>query len=372
VAPIGNGSLRLEADEQRLWKEARELQERLNRSGLICQDPAVQAYINQVTVRLVPENVRTELEVEVKVLRHPAVNAFSLPNGVVYIHTGFLARMENEAQLAAVLGHEVSHVIYRHALLGFRNIKQAAAVATTIAVIGAPAGLYGLAPVTLGTLGALAAVSGYSQSLEQEADSNGLALMAQAGYDPNEAVTVMQNIERHIEREKIAEPFFFSTHPRLEERKASYQHLLSSEYRSRSGGFKGKEEFEEEMADVFLDDALLELARGRFAFAQDTFEKYLLIRPQNARAHFALAELLQQRGAQGDQEKAEGEYHLAIDLDPSLAEPHRGLGVLFYKRGQMNLARECFDRYLALNPEAKDRAYIEQYLEAIAKKGAAP
>jgi predicted Zn-dependent protease len=371
LKPIGEGGFEPEEDERRVWKEARELQVRFDRSGLVYEDVRVTAYVNHVASKIIPEKIAREIDLDVKVLKHPVPNAFALPHGALYIHTGILAQMENEAQLAAVLSHEASHIIHRHTLQTFRNVKQVAAFASTLTVIGAPAGVYGLGVVLLGNVGALAAVSGYSQSLEEEADTEGLRLMVNAGYDPGEALMVMDNLKRYVEQEEIKEPFFFSTHPRLEERKVSYQRLLDTAYKERSG-WQGKEVFQAKMAPAILENALLEMARGRFTLAQESIAKCIAIEANNCKAHFALAELFRQRGSEGDLERAETEYQVAIVLEPQFAEPHRGMGLLYYKRGQTDLARGYFRKYLELNPGAKDRAHIEQYLREMESGRADP
>jgi predicted Zn-dependent protease len=361
LTPIGQAGFQPEEDEKRIWTEALELQTRFNRSGLVSEDPLLAAYLNRVASKIIPKNASEQVPFQIWVLKHPIPNAFALPHGILYIHTGMLARMENEAQLAAVIAHEVIHIMHRHTLLTFRNVKQAAGFASTLAVISTPAGLPGLGVVVLGSVGALAAVSGYSQSLEEEADTEGLRLMANAGYAPGEALRVIENLKRYVEQDEIKEPFFFSTHPRLEEREASYQRLLNSEYRQRSG-FLGEEEFTAVLDPTLLENASLELARGRFAFAQKTIDKCLALNANNPKAHFLLAELFRQRGAPAEQENAEKEYQTAIGLDPELADAYRGLGLLDYKQGRTDLAKEHFEQYLTLNPRAKDRAYIEQYL----------
>jgi predicted Zn-dependent protease len=365
VTPIGLESLQpTEEDERRIWREARELQIRLDRSGLIDEDVRLSVYVNQVASKIVPEEVKRAIDIQIKVLKHPAPNAFALPHGAVYIHSGFLVRMENEAQLAAALAHEISHIIHRHALQTFRNVKQAAAVASTLAVIGAPAGLPGSGVILLGTVGALAAVSGYSQSLEEDADAEGLRLIVNASYDPGETVKVIENVMRYVEQEEIKEPFFFSTHPRLAERKASYRRLIDSQYKDRVG-FQGKAEFTAKTMRAFLDNARLEMARGRYTLAQEAMEKCLAAEPENFQAHYLLAELLRQRAVEGDDERAEKEYQITLDLEPRFAEPHRGIGLLNYKKGRTDLAKQHFTKYLEINPAAKDRAYIEHYLREI-------
>jgi predicted Zn-dependent protease len=362
--PIGENGFQAEEDERRVWREARELQMRFDRSGLVYEAGIVTAYLNHVAAKLIPEKVKQNISFQISLLRHPIPNAFALPHGALYVHTGMLARMENEAQLAAVLSHEISHIIHRHTIQTFRNVKQASAFASTLAVIGAPAGLPGLGVVVLGSVGALAAVSGYSQKLEEEADTEGLRLMVTAGYDPREAIKVFENLKRYVEQEEIREPFFFSTHPRLEERKLSYQRLLDTEYQGRTG-WQRKEEFMAKATRAVLENALLEMARGRYSLAQESIERCIAVEAANCNAHFSLAELFRQRGLEEDRERAEKEYQIAIDLEPQFAEPHRGIGLLYYKSGRADLAREHFQKYLQLNPTAKDRAHIEQYLRDI-------
>ena len=371
LTPIGEQGFQPEEDERRIWRESRELQKKFDQSGLIDEDPVLTAYINQLAGRIAPAQFKKEVQLQIRVIKHPAPNAFALPHGPLYIHSGFLARMESEAELAAVLGHEMSHVIYRHTLQTFRSVKQGAAFTSTLAVIGAPAGIYGLGVVLLGSVGALAAVSGYAQGLEEEADAEGLRLMVRAGYDPHEAVRVMESLKTYLEQEEIKEPFFFSTHPRVEERIGSYRRIIAREFAEREGS-QGKEEFTTKTARTVLDNALLEVSRGRFAAAQESIEKLLARDNANSKAHFALAELFRQRSLDKDRINAESEYKIALVLEPRMAEAHRGIGLLYYTTERTKLAAEHLRTYLDLSPGAKDRAYIQQYLREIDPGGMYP
>ena len=364
VTPIEPGNFQPEDDEVRLWKQSQELQARFDRSGLVYEDEIVTEYVNRVGSSVIPKNFSQQVKFSVKVLKHPVPNAFALPHGAFYIHSGMLGRMTNEAQLASVIGHEVSHITHRHTLQTFRSVKQAAAFGSTLQIIAAPAGIYGTAAVLLGALGTLAAVSGYSQALEEEADIQGLRLMVNAGYDPREAVKVIENVKTYVEQDEIKEPFFFSTHPRLEERKASYQRLLETDY-SGVTGKRGEEDFATIIARVRIENAQLELARGRYAFAQQSIEQCLDMDPHNSRAHFTLGEIHRQRGQEGDHAKAETAYLRAIELSPAFAEPHRGIALIYLKSARPESAKEQFQKYLELKPNAQDRPYIENYLRGI-------
>lgn len=366
LPPIGKDEIfHLDKDERRLWRMSREEQEKLDGSGYIYDDPALVAYLNEVAQRLISKKSKGKgLSIEIKVLKNPLVNAFSFPNGVIYLHTGIIAKSQNEAQVATLLAHEISHVTNRHALQKFRSIKDTAAFMTTLQVLAAPAGLYGAGVTILGAVGAMAAVSGFSQGLEEEADREGFDMLVKAGYDPEEAPKLFDHVKKDIEERDISEPFFFGSHPRLQERKDSYAQLLESTYAGKKGD-KGTERFMDKVTPLLLGNALLDLSMGRFSLAEEAIEKFLQRKPLSARGRYYLGELFRQRGEEGDIEKAEKEYHLAIQLNPSYPEPYEGLGIIYYKRGEKEKARAQFERYLSLAPDAKDKGYIEHYLKEL-------
>lgn len=369
LSPLGTiGPLDLEEDEKRLWVRAEEEQKRMKSSGIFYEDAALETYVNGVAQQLVPENVKRQgLSIHVKIIKNPHVNAFAYPNGLIFIHTGFLAKMENEAQLATVLAHEIAHVIHRHSIQGFRNLKNTAAVFGTLQVVAAPAGIYGLAPIFLGAVASMAAVSGHSKEMEREADKVGMDLLIKSGHDLREAVRLFERVEKYIEEEKINEPFFFGSHPRLQERRDSYAQLLEG----RVGHMKGEtgiERFKERIGRLLLDSASMDLSMGRFGLAKAAIDKFLELEPRNAKARFYLGEFYRKRGEGSDTEKAEQEFHIAVQYDASYPEPHRALGFIYLKRGLMDEARNEFEKYLSLVRDADDRQYIEKYLQEIGKR----
>lgn len=98
----------------------------LNTSDRVYRDRAVTRYVSEIGDGLVPEYARNEFDFSFRILEDPSLNAFAFPSGAIYVHTGLLAKMENEAQLATVLGHEISHVTQRH---GQRQYKKMVAFA---------------------------------------------------------------------------------------------------------------------------------------------------------------------------------------------------------------------------------------------------
>ncbi len=90
-------------------------------------------------------------------------------------------------------------------------------------------------------------------------------------------------------------------------------------------------------------------------------EKYLSIKPDDARAYYLLGEIHRQKGEKDDSEKA-------ISLDQSFPDSYKGLGMIYYKQGEKALAKKYFELYLSVYPEAPDKAYIEEYLKTLQER----
>lgn len=372
LAPIGKRptGFQPEADERRLWNRSLEEQRRLDASGHLYDERDLEAYVNDVLQRVLPPEVGREgFRVTARILKNPLLNAFTYPNGVIYIHTGILARMDNEAQLATLLGHELVHATHRHGVQSFRDIQNKTAFVSTLGALGAPFGAAGMVVGLIGAVGAIAAIYGYSQEHEREADQEGLALMVSAGYDPREAPKLFGHLKQWVEEEKKKEPFFFGTHPRLAERIESYEQLLAGEFNEAAahGGRLGVEEFSPRTRLLVLDNALLDLQAGRLVQARKGLTKYLASSLHEPRAHYYLAETYRRENDPKERPPAVQHYQKAIDLDSTFADPFRGLGTLYYQEGNRLEARRAFERYLILAPAAKDRPFIERILKELAE-----
>jgi hypothetical protein len=112
-------------DEIKLWERSRDEETKLRDNVDLYQDPLLEDYLEQIVGRLNPPGMadNPELAYTVTVLENPTLNAFAFPHGPLYVHTGLLARMESEDQLATVLGHEMTHVENRHMLRHRRSAR---------------------------------------------------------------------------------------------------------------------------------------------------------------------------------------------------------------------------------------------------------
>jgi len=370
LPPVTQG-ITFEEDEQRLWLRSEEEERALQRSGVLYRDEALENYLNGVAKKLVPGQTFEPVPFKVFVIKNPLLNAFCYPNGQIYVHTGLLARMDNEAQLATLLAHEMTHATHRHLVKQFRDVKNKTAFLATLGVMTAPFGPVGSLAYALGGIGTVASVTGYSREHEKEADVEGFHLMTNAGYDPEEAPKLFVHLKKDLEEEKRKEPFFFGTHPRIQERIDNYQVLLESRVKTNGQGIRNSEGFLNRMGEVILENAQLDLKAGRFKTAQSGAEKYLKIQPGDARGHCLLGDICRQRGEKDDLNSAKEHYQRAISSDSTYPPSYKGLGLIYYKLGDATRAQQFLERYLSVCPEAVDRGYIQDYVERC-KQGGQP
>lgn len=190
----------------------------MKKSQPVETDPSKQRYVecvaNAITAELTGDYARTKWEVTV--FKDDSPNAFALPGGKIGVHTGMLKTAQTDDQLAAVIGHEVGHVMARH---GNERVSANLATSAGLQVAAIMAGADQKKQVALAALGVgvqVGVLLPYSRTHESEADRIGQELMARAGFDPRESVKLWQNMAK--ESGGKAPPEFLSTHPGHETR----------------------------------------------------------------------------------------------------------------------------------------------------------
>jgi predicted Zn-dependent protease len=215
-----------------LLSEADNVDATFEKKGLVMHDPGLQEYLDKVgkgvlAARPVPEQV----EYKFRALRDTMVNAFALPNGTVYVTTGLLALLENEAQLAGILGHETAHVYERHSYLQNRSIRKKALTINILQIVASGAGavpgsgavaVFGTAiwaGAQVSSLVLVASVYGYSREMESQADSDGIAAMTSASYDPHGMARAFELLDNDTKLEYEPIETFYHDHPKLTNRR---------------------------------------------------------------------------------------------------------------------------------------------------------
>jgi predicted Zn-dependent protease len=191
------------------WELGRQLEADLARRLPIVRDATLTRYVNDVGQRMVRQTNMANLPWRFHVVRDDAINAFNVPGGLVYVHTGLLAKSGTAAEFAGALAHEIGHGLARH---GTRRMSQAQEANVLAAVV------LGQNPGTVAQIGAQIAAAGafarFSRGDEREADEYAVRLMSQTGYDPEGLARLLERLMRS----GGGGGGFFSSHPHPEER----------------------------------------------------------------------------------------------------------------------------------------------------------
>lgn len=189
----------------------REAQAQVERQRPVVHSAETNAYLTMLGQKLARSKYAGNFPFRFSLVVDKTINAFALPGGPVYVHTGLIAAADNEAQLAGVLAHEMSHVALRHST---HQLSEANLIRIPLLLAGALAGnsiLGQLTQLGLG-LGANSVLLKFSRSAESDADYNGALIMADAGYNPIEMARFFEKLEAKGGRESLLTQFV-SDHP---------------------------------------------------------------------------------------------------------------------------------------------------------------
>ncbi len=344
----------VDSDEGGLWAMMDREEQRLRRSPFVVRDDRLTRYLEGVVCRLGADHC---VDVRVHVVRNPLFNASMAPNGMMQVWSGLLLRMENEAQLAAVLGHELGHYLERHSVERLRDSKSRAAFAQLM-------GVFGIAG-TVAQWGLMAGMFSFTRDQEARADRLGLALMQRAGYDPSQAARVWDNLLGELKvtggEEAGTRSPLFATHPPAANRR---DELL------RQAGSRGGEAAEPGLRQVLAPHRMewleAEVRRGQWEESLVLLDRMVARDPLDAQACYARGEVYRQRDGEGDLGRALADLATATTLPGPPVQAFRALGLLRQRVGDKHGAAAAFRRYLARAPEAMDAGLIRSYLAEMA------
>lgn len=355
-----------EEEEEDLWDKAAKFDKRLADAEATVVDAELTLYLDAVSKKLLAHMGAPDVPVRIFVLPNTFLSAFALPNGSVYLHSGFLSRAENEAQLAVVLAHELSHYLRRHSLTELRkamNDQTASMVGSVLIAVLAGAVVE---PGSLAFHFEKVQTSGYSRDNEREADQDALNAVLAAGYDIAEAPRVFEQMIK--EAEEIDQPFYLGSHPKLEERLKTVKAFVAgvgAEGRkapSRQLGSR-EEPYLKATASVVLRDAELNFHLGNRDATLRRLERHLRSAPASSGGYLALGKFHRSQAANGTHRAdAIAAYQSFVAAAPEDPAGHRELGLMLRAGDSPLDAQAPLVRYLELAPEAFDRPIIEHFL----------
>jgi predicted Zn-dependent protease len=371
----------------------------LEQHSLLYSEPRVQALVADVGRSLAPAPTDDYQQYRFFVLRDPSPNAFALPNGDLYVHTGMLARLADTAQLAAVLEHELNHVAGHHAVVDYRSSNKKIVAGMVLGGMSGWGSFPGVMAVSL-----QASIYGFSRSLEQEADDRAVANLRASPYDSHAIPEVYELLAKDYEGLNPRRSWLSRTHPLLEARAKRTREQVADA----PAGRRDAETFDEvvmpirtmTIRDYILGDyprtavALAEQLSARYpADAQFVLlmgDAWVAMGPRTDEDETDLREVdkrrnVRQRVVHTRQEreaellatpegqaaladhltKARDAYQRAIALDADTSAAYRGLGDVAQRLGDNRAAAQAYVDYLQHAPGAEDQRLIVQRLRAL-------
>jgi predicted Zn-dependent protease len=338
---------------------------RQGEGGDFSLDPNLTAYVNEVGQKLAVVSDR-KLPYEFSVLNNSVPNAWALPGGKIAINRGLLNELNNEAELAAVLGHEIVHAAARH---GAKAQERG-----TLLQVGMVAAQVGLASSNMDGNLANLAIQGagvgaqmvqmkYGRDQELESDHYGMLYMKRAGYDLNGAVTLQQTFVRLSEAQGRNQSWLeglFASHPPSPERVAKNQAALAE---LGSGGELGAERYAAKTAELRklkpaydkYDQALAAANKKDMVTAKKLASEAAQLLPREARFTQLLGDIAM---AQNQPKDALAAYEKSINLDGNYFGPYLGGGIAQFKLGNKPKAEEWLKKSATLLPTAPAAYYL--------------
>lgn len=357
-------------DERGVWMMADEGERLLRDSKFLVNDPGLNHYVLGVLCKTVGDSRCGG--VRLYIVRTAAFNAAMAPNGMLVVNTGLLLRMRNEAELAAVLGHEFAHFEMRHSLNGFKQQRTATDIFAWMGVAAAGAAYYGggygsVRSYQSAQIGAIGSIYANDRAQETQADLLSMAYLKTSPYDPGCFADIWERIMGEADatargrKQRIARydrVSFFASHPT---ELARAQYLRDIALKMNKGGEDGSQRFRDAMAkwrgDFLLDQIKLNDFEGT-----DFLMGQLAANQWTPDLLYSRAELYRARGNPRDLVSAISFYRQALEGDHNNAEAYRGLG-LAQLRNRDPSGVEALKTYLAMRPDASDRAMISTLLQ---------
>lgn len=213
-------------EEQQL---GREVQRQVRQQSQFVRDPVTVNYVRDLGEKLVEASAPSPFEFRFYVIEDEQLNAFAVPGGAIYVHTGLIMAVQDASELAGVMAHEIGHVTARHvaqmARRG-RNTGLISQIGTILIAILTGSQLGAQAGSVVTGMAAQAYMSTYTQDAEREADRLGIDTMIRAGFDPNGMISMFETLKRDSAG-RVRGPQFLSSHPATDERISNARMLIA-------------------------------------------------------------------------------------------------------------------------------------------------
>ena len=331
-----------------------------SQGGEFILDPKLTDYITEVGQRLADQARRKEqLNFEFAILNDSSPNAWALPGGKIVINRGLLSELGSEAELAAVLGHEIVHADAAHGARAQSKgmLTQVGAVATMI-ILGSTVDSQATREIAMivPAMGAQLLTQKYGRDAERESDEYGMLYMSEAGYDPRGAVQLQETFLQLAEgRNQDWLSGLFASHPPSRERLENNRETASA---LPAGGENGQERFMARTAYLrrvnpaykAFDEANKAASEKNLELAQLKLDEAMAIEPRESLFHALQGDIL---ALNQNPDRALTSYHRAIDSNPGFFYAYLRKGQMEFNQEQFDSARSDLSSSLELMPTAE-------------------
>ena len=369
--------------EEGLWTEFAKVERNAATSAERITDPALEGYLKEVSCRVAPEFCN---ELRIYVMDRPIFNATAAANGYIEVWSGLMLAASNEAELAFVLGHEISHYTSTDSLDAFNRMKSTRMVATVAAFAVGAAGIAAAGNQTTMTdvqntldisrsiaeltyFGIVATYFRFSRDQEMAADIAGQQRLTRAGYDARSGVDIWKAVtEIHDSsdfketRRRGAVSSVFNTHPINSERIAYLEGMAKA---TPEKGDQNQEAYRNRIRPFLKPWLNRTLEMKDFGYTLNLVDRLAKPGTDLGVLLFIRGEAYRKRNQDGDAKLAIQAFQEASKYPDAPVELYRELGGVAASAGEHDVAKAAFGKYLELAPQAEDAWLVKESMEAL-------
>ncbi len=324
-------------DEKKLGKE---FYEKLNEQKLILKDQTLNDYVTKIGMLILAQTQKAPFDFRFFIVDSNAINAFATPGGYIYINKGLILAVDNEAELAGVIAHEIGHANARH-IASIISKSQKLTMATLAAILAGAflggGGETSAAIAAFSIAGSSSLTLKYMREHEEEADRLGLSYLTAAGYYPAAIIDFLK-IMKQSEFISKSMPSYLMTHPGTDNRIIYMDALIATQYRQQ--GVKNI------IGNISRIQAYIPLDILELSKKNKQLENALKNDPDNADLLYGLAAV---EDRLGQTESSLQHYQKALSLSPDDDDILKNMGLIYLKTGKADMAEEYLQRAVILN-----------------------
>jgi beta-barrel assembly-enhancing protease len=352
----GKNQLMLMSEDQEVQIDQQHSPHQFSSDYGVSQDKNLNAYVAGIGKKLAVNTHRPQMPYHFKVVNATYVNAYAFPGGSIAATRGILLNLENEAELASLLGHELGHVNARHTAEQMSKGMLTQAVVGGISVFaGTYHSSYGKMASQLGMLSAGALLASYSRDNEREADELGMSYMVKSGYNVDGFVGLMDMLQSLSKHKPNAIELMFASHPMSDERYQTAVETARTTYKNTQKAPLFKERYMDNTAQLrsmkgaieHMQNGEKEMAKQNYEAAEVQFKKALRQAPGD---YAGLVMMAKCQLAQGKYDEARRYSESAQDVYPKEAQAYHLNGFANIQEKRFRSAFQDFTTYEKLLP----------------------